>query len=61
LKNKKFALFNYTQSDPKGNTDNYGSDNIPSIDLTQIENVPIAIYVGQNDSLSVPADADWLK
>ena len=49
MKNKKFALFNYTQSDPKGNIDNYGSDNIPSIDLTQIKNVPIAIYVGQND------------
>lgn len=39
----------------------YGQKNPPSIDLTNIEDVPIAMFVGNQDELSTPAVGQWTK
>ena len=39
----------------------YGQEKPPSIDLTQIKDVPIAMFVGKQDDLGTPALGRWTK
>lgn len=42
------------------NTDHYGSNEVPVIDLTQIT-TNVAMYVGKQDDLGNPPDAEWAR
>ena len=58
-----FEQFDY--GDKKENIAHYGPDFAeapPKIDLTKIgEKVPISMFVGKEDVLSTPIDAQWTK
>ena len=54
-KQKKFMHYDYGKY---GNRDKYdGNDIPPEIDLSNIANVPIAMFVGMNDDLGTINDA----
>ena len=57
----KFALFDYGNS--LENRYAYGSDTPPEVNLKRIENteVPIAMYVGNEDDLADIEDSEWVR
>lgn len=51
-----FQQYDYGE---KKNMKKYGQKHPPSIDLTKIEGVPIAMFVGKQDDLSTPEVGQW--
>lgn len=54
-----FTRFDYDGAQP--NIDHYGVDYPPKIDLTKIAKVPVAMFVGDKDTVSTAADAEVTK
>lgn len=53
-----FKKFDYG---PKKNKEKYGQEKAPVIDVSQIRDVPVAMFVGKYDGLSNIKDNRWLK
>jgi hypothetical protein len=43
------------------NMEKYGQDTPPLVDLTSITEVPVAMFVGLEDDLGDPSDAQWAR
>lgn len=43
------------------NTQVYGQQTPPQIDISVIKDIPIAIFVGQEDPLANPKDCEWVR
>jgi hypothetical protein len=43
------------------NMEKYGQDTPPLVDLTAITDVPVAMFVGLEDDLGDPSDAQWAR
>ena len=56
---KKFVKYNYGSA--KKNQEAYGQDEPPLIDLQKIKEVPIAMFVGEQDNIVSVKDNRWLK
>lgn len=56
---KKFVKYNYGSA--KKNREAYGQDEPPLIDLQKIKEVPIAMFVGEQDNIVSVKDNRWLK
>jgi len=60
MSNHRFAEFDFMSKE--GNQMNYHQDIPPIIDLTQIsDSVPMAFFVGLDDDLSTPDNAQWAR
>jgi pimeloyl-ACP methyl ester carboxylesterase len=56
--NKRFAYFDYGT---EKNIDEYGTEEPPLFNLSNIKGVPTALLVGKTDLLGVPEDNEWLR
>jgi hypothetical protein len=56
-----FQQFDYTKRKANMNQELYSQDTPPMIDVSQITDTPIALFVGQQDRLSTVQDAHWLN
>ena len=57
MQSKKFQQFDWGK---KKNKEKYGQSNPPEIDLTAINAVPTALFVGTEDDLGDTEDNHWL-
>ena len=58
VKNSEFRYFNYGKSK---NKEMYGQAEPPIIDIKEITEVPVAMFVGRQDSLANVIDNRWVK
>ena len=58
MKTGKFRYFDYGKSQ---NRFLYGHEEPPLIDLQEIQGVPVALFVGKQDSLGNVIDNRWVK
>ena len=54
MKSGKFQRFDY--GDAETNQKHYQADTPPELDLSTIEKVPVAMFVGKKDTLATPED-----
>jgi hypothetical protein len=59
IKEKDFYLYDWGSK--KDNQARYGQDTPPIVDLTQIKELPTAMFVGSVDDLGDPTDASWAR
>lgn len=57
LVSNRFAYYDYGEEE---NQKKYGQDTAPSIDISKISSVPIALFVGKSDELATVTDAEWI-
>lgn len=55
------GLFEGYDEGTLGNMQRYGQMKQPEFDLTQIDKVPVAMFVGKQDDLAVPEDTQWAR
>ena len=58
IQSKKFQKYDWGK---KTNLVKYGQDSPPEIDLTKIDKVPTALFVGTQDDLGDVDDNHWLS
>lgn len=58
VKNSEFRYFDYGKSK---NIEQYGQSKPPLVDIREITEVPVAMFVGRQDSLANVVDNRWVK
>ena len=59
IKSGTFQMYDY--EDSATNIKHYGTATPPQLDISKINQVPIAMFVGKNDSLATIKDCQWVK
>jgi len=61
INEQNFMLFDYGSAE--ANQAKYGQDTPPAVDLSNVarSKVPISMFVGLEDSLGDPTDAEWTR
>lgn len=58
ISRKKFEEYDHG---PEENLKRYGQKHAPSLDISKIEDFPIALFAGVEDKLASIVDVRWLK